>query len=247
MMLPLLRLLRPVEAGFMTCYHHPSMTAAARCTHCGKEICAVCLTHVGDKIVCRDCAEVLRSQPAPAAEEPRPEAQAPAEAPAPSGARAPEEAPGEAPKEAPPETQKPQNLEQTGVPATIGPAAMAPVERPVPPAIASPDVGAGGPRAKESLLSAALSLILPGAGQAYNGQISKGLILAAIYLGSIAIIAGGMVLTAITAGRGNAPGQACCCCLPLFFVPMVVLVYAIYDAYQTAENINNNRPVREWP
>jgi hypothetical protein len=54
-----------------------------------------------------------------------------------------------------------------------------------------------------------------------------------------------MVVTALSAGRNGDPGPACCC-LPLFVVPMIVLVYAIYDAYNAAEKINN-KPVREWP
>jgi hypothetical protein len=233
----------------MTCYQHPGMNAAARCTHCGKEICAACLTHVDDKVVCRDCAEVLRSQPAPAAGEPQPEAQAPAEVPAQAEAPSPAgaESPKETAKETPEETPRPQVGESAGVPAPIAPAAMTPVERPVPPSTAAPDAGAGGPRKKESLLSAALSLILPGAGQAYNGQIAKGLVIAAVYLGSIAIVFGGIVVTIIAAGHNGASRSACCCCLPLFLVPIVVLVYAIYDAYHTAEQINNSRTVREWP
>jgi hypothetical protein len=230
----------PGEVGFMTCYQHPSMPAHDRCANCGKEICAVCITHVNDKIVCRDCADVLRSQPVPVAVEPQPEAQAPAETPV--KAEAPATAAVEVPKEAPvPPVSKPSE-----VPAPIVPSGLATVARPSPPATAVPDPGAGGRKAKEPLLSAALSLILPGAGQAYNGQIPKGLVLAAIYLGTIAIITGGMVVTALSAGRNGDPGPACCC-LPLFVVPMIVLVYAIYDAYNAAEKINNNQPVREWP
>lgn len=110
-----------------------------------------------------------------------------------------------------------------------------------------PDPGAGGQKAKEPLLSAALSLILPGVGQAYNGQMAKGLVLAAIYLGSIAIIIGGMVVAALAATQNNMARSVCCCCLPLFIVPMIVLVYAIYDAYNVAEKINSEPAVKEWP
>ncbi len=225
----------------MTCYQHPNMPAAARCAHCGKEICAVCITHVNDQIVCRDCAEVLRSQPAPVAAEPQPEAQAPVETPV--QAEAPAAAAPEAPKEAP----GPSAGEQSGMPVPIVPSSLTTVPRPAPPAKKVPDPGAGGQKAKEPLLSAALSLILPGVGQAYNGQIAKGLVLAAIYLGSIAIITGGMVVAALAATQNNMARSACCCCLPLFIVPMIVLVYAIYDAYNVAEKINSEPAVKEWP
>jgi hypothetical protein len=214
--------------GFMTCYQHPSMPAHDRCANCGKEICAVCITHVNDKIVCRDCADVLRSQPAPVAVEPQPEAQAPAETPA----RAKTPAPAG---------------EQSNMPVPVVPSSLAPVSRPAPPAKKSPDPGAGGQRAKEPLLSAALSLILPGAGQAFNGQVAKGLVLAVIYLGSIAIVVGGMVVALLAAGQNSGARSACCCCLPLFLLPMIVLVYAIYDAYNVAEKINNNKAINEWP
>jgi TM2 domain-containing membrane protein YozV len=117
----------------------------------------------------------------------------------------------------------------------------------VPPATSGPDLGAGGRKAKEPLFAAALSLILPGTGQVYNGQMAKGLVLAAVYLGSIAIIFGGMVIVALGAIRNSNAGSACCCCLPLLVVPLAILVYAIYDAYHTADNINFNKPVKEWP
>jgi ABC-type transport system involved in cytochrome c biogenesis permease component len=124
---------------------------------------------------------------------------------------------------------------------------MTPVARPALPVKPASDAGAGGHRVKEPLLSAALSLILPGAGQAYNGQMAKGLVLAAIYLGTIAIIIGGMVVTALTSGRFGMERSMFCCCLPLFIVPMIVLIYAIYDAYNAAERINSDKEVREWP
>jgi TM2 domain-containing membrane protein YozV len=225
----------------MTCYQHPNMPAHDRCANCGKEICAVCITHVNDKIVCRDCAGVLRSQPAPAAEEPQPEAQAPVESRAQAGTPAP--AGAETPKAAPTSSA----AEPSGVPAPIVSSAISPVARPALPSTSGPDAGAGGRKAKEPLLSAALSLILPGAGQAYNGQTVKGLVLAAIYIGSLAIIVGGIVVTIIGAARNDTLSSAFCCCLPFFIVPMIVLVYAIYDAYNAAEKINSSKEVREWP
>jgi ABC-type transport system involved in cytochrome c biogenesis permease component len=77
--------------------------------------------------------------------------------------------------------------------------------------------------------------------------MAKGLVLAAIYLGTIAIIFGGIVVTALTSGRFGMERSMFCCCLPFFIVPMIVLIYAIYDAYNAAERINSNMEVREWP
>lgn len=231
----------PGEVCFMTCYQHPGMSAAARCAQCGKEICAACATNVGDRVVCRDCAVTLRSQPAPVAEEPEPEAQAAPESPVQAADSAPVIAERPA---APPE---PPVGEPSGVPAPVAPSAVASVARPVPPATMVIDPGAGGRREKESLLSALLSLILPGAGQMYNGQLAKGIVLAAVYLGSIVIIVGGMILTALAAASYGVSGSVCCCCLPLFIVPMIVLIYAIYDAYNTAEQINSSQPAWKQP
>jgi hypothetical protein len=115
---------------------------------------------------------------------------------------------------------------------------MVPATPVSPPAVNDP--GAGSPREKESLLSAALSLILPGAGQVFNGQIVKGVILAALYLGSMAAILMLIVLAALYAR------SLCCFCLPAFILPLIVLVYAIYDAYDTAEKINNGQPANDW-
>jgi hypothetical protein len=79
-----------------------------------------------------------------------------------------------------------------------------------------------------------------GVGQVYNGQYAKGVILAILYLGSMAMILVMMVLTTILANA------ACLFCLPAFILPMIVMIYAIYDAYDTAEKINNGIPVRDW-
>ncbi len=217
----------------MTCYQHPNMNSVARCAQCGKEICAACLANVDGKIVCRDCAELLRSQPDIASREAPAESQA--HDPMPDAADLPAGAPNRA------------DDERSGVPAPIPPSAVAQVARPAPLAVPSSDLGTGGKRAKESLLSAALSLVLPGAGQAYNGQVAKGLILAAIYLGSIAAIIGGIVVAALAAGRFNGAWATCCCCLPLLILPIIVLIYAIYDAYNTAEKINDERDAGKQP
>jgi TM2 domain-containing membrane protein YozV len=220
----------------MTCYNHPGMGAVAVCGNCGKECCSVCITRVGDRVVCRDCADVVRSQQPPEPEATMPEEPEPEE-------KAPETTVPEQPQ---PEVKAPAE-EQTSLPAVSRPsgvsvpvkqAGIVPATPPSPPAVHDP--GAGGPREKESLLSAGLSLILPGAGQVYNGQIAKGVILAVLYLGSMAVILVLIVLAAMYARR------ACWFCLPTFILPLIVLVYAIYDAYGTAEKINNGQPAKDW-
>lgn len=210
----------------MTCNNHPGMGTAAVCGNCGKECCAACITLVGDVAVCRDCAIVLRSRQSPepaerTPEEPQPEVKAPAM-----------QAHAEL------STTLPAITEQSLVLVPVKPSAMVPATPVSPPAVNDP--GAGGPREKESLLSAALSLILPGAGQVFNGQIVKGVILAVLYLGSMAAILMLIVLAALYAR------STCCFCLPAFILPLIVLVYAIYDAYDTAEKINNGQPVNDW-
>jgi ABC-type transport system involved in cytochrome c biogenesis permease component len=101
--------------------------------------------------------------------------------------------------------------------------------------------GAGSDRAKESLLSAILSLILPGAGQAYNGQVKKGIVLALLYLAAFAVSISATVMFALYTGFGGT-----CCCLPVFILPLVVLIYAVYDAYEVAEKINLGQPAKDW-
>ncbi|OPY29003.1 MAG: hypothetical protein A4E28_01160 [Methanocella sp. PtaU1.Bin125] len=217
----------------MACFNHPGMSAVAVCGNCGKECCAVCATRVGGGMFCRDCADFARSQLPPepvgtAQEEPalpEPEAANP-EGPRPETTAPAGPAPGPA---------------VTGpslMPVPFRPATMVPATPPSYPAI--PDPGTGGPRQKESLLSAALSLVLPGAGQVYNGQIVKGVVLAVLYLGSMAAILVSIVLAAIIAP------YICLFCLPAFLLPLIVLVYAIYDAYEAGEKINNGMPVDDW-
>jgi hypothetical protein len=221
----------------MTCYNHPGMGTVAICERCNKEICAICKTTVGDMVVCRDCADIVRKeQPVPAPEETKPEEAMPAES-QPAGTK-PEEPEPAATAPVEEKSTLPAVSEPPRVPAPVKPATLAPVTPSSPPA--AHDAGAGSPRKKESLLSAALSLVLPGAGQAYNGQIVKGVILAALYLGSIAAI-----MIFIVAAAMFAP-WACCFCLPAFILPLIVLVYAIYDAYDTAEKINNGKEAKDW-
>jgi hypothetical protein len=242
-MLPSVRFEQAGRGGAVTCYKHPNADAVARCEKCGREICASCVTYTEGKaydegkVVCPDCAAALRGPPEPVVEQPQPAV----EQPQPEAPAAKEPIPG------PVNVVKPSGPvpgEASGVPAPAPPSTIA-LSTPSPPPAVS-DLGAGGPREKESILSAALSLLLPGAGQIYNGQIVKGIILAALYIGCAAVIFGGAVVTIVSASYFNTPRSVCCCCLPLFILPLVLLVYAIYDAYNTAEKINNHEAVRDW-
>lgn len=233
----------------MTCYKHPNADAVARCEQCGREICAACVTYsegkafADGKVVCRDCADLIRGPPEPAAARPPlPQPAMPvSQEPGPEAPAVKETAPGPASVVEP---SGPAPGEASGVPAMAPPSAVAPTVPALPPTVA--DAGAGGPREKESILSAALSLLLPGAGQIYNGQLVKGIILAALYIGSAAAIFGGAIVTALSATFFDTPRDLCCCCLPLFILPLILLVYAIHDAYNTAEKINDHEAVKDW-
>jgi TM2 domain-containing membrane protein YozV len=69
---------------------------------------------------------------------------------------------------------------------------------------------------KSAGLAAVLSFLIPGVGQIYNGQILKGLIIFAVQAINAA-------LTSVLIG---------------FITYPIVLIYAVYDAYRTAERIN---------
>ena len=69
---------------------------------------------------------------------------------------------------------------------------------------------------KSAGLAAVLSFLIPGLGQIYNGQIVKGLILVVVQTINVALM---HVLVGFV------------------FYP-VVLLYAIFDAYRSAERIN---------
>ena len=69
---------------------------------------------------------------------------------------------------------------------------------------------------KSAGLAAVLSFLVPGLGQIYNGQIVKGLILVVVQATNVALM---HVLVGFV------------------FYP-IVLVYAVFDAYRSAERIN---------
>jgi TM2 domain-containing membrane protein YozV len=72
---------------------------------------------------------------------------------------------------------------------------------------------------KSAGLAAVLSLVLPGLGQIYNGQILKGIILIIIDA-----INGALMFVLIG-----------------FITWPITVLYAVYDAYKTAERINAGR------
>ena len=69
---------------------------------------------------------------------------------------------------------------------------------------------------KNPVLAAILSLLIVGLGQIYNGQIGKGIVLIICYVISIVL------------------------CTILIGIPLLVIlwIYGIYDAYNTANKIN---------
>lgn len=69
---------------------------------------------------------------------------------------------------------------------------------------------------KNSGLAAILSFLLPGLGQMYNGEVGKGVMIIIVQVVNIALMA-------IVIG---------------FITGPLVMIWAIYDAYQTAERIN---------
>jgi TM2 domain-containing membrane protein YozV len=110
-----------------------------------------------------------------------------------------------------------------------------PAVAPVPPAGAAP---------KNPLVSAIVSLIIPGVGQMLNGQMKKGIILliGSLVLWGIIIFIntmGAFILTAFTVVGGL------CCCFG-YLIPLVVNLYAAYDAYKTANDINAGIFVKDW-
>lgn len=133
-----------------------------------------------------------------------------------------------------------------GAPATpaapVPPAAPA---APVPPAApVSPVAPAVAAAPKNPIVSGIISLIIPGAGQIINGQVKKGIALLAAWILSwilivVLSVVGGTILTAFTGVGGL------CCCFT-YFLPLLVNLYAAYDAYKTAQDMNNGIIQNDW-
>ncbi|MCD1295230.1 hypothetical protein CUJ83_09490 [Methanocella sp. CWC-04] len=90
---------------------------------------------------------------------------------------------------------------------------------------------------KSPFLAAVLSFLIPGLGQAYDGKILKGAIFFIGYIILWGVITavylfGGIITAMFTAGFGLL------CWLPIFFIPLIVNLWAAYDAHKIAERIN---------
>ena len=82
--------------------------------------------------------------------------------------------------------------------------------------VKAPTVGEKKVGEKNPVLAAILSFLIVGLGQIYNGQIGKGIVLIICYVISIVL------------------------CTILIGIPLLVIlwIYGIYDAYNTAKKIN---------
>ncbi|WP_424356621.1 hypothetical protein [Methanocella sp. MCL-LM] len=117
--------------------------------------------------------------------------------------------------------------------------AINPAAAPVPPM---------GAPAKNPIVSAIVSLIIPGVGQIINGQMKKGIIFLVGYIVFWIVIFflaffGTFFLAIITAPLGGIGG--CLCCMG-YVLPLLVNLYAAYDAYKTANDINAGILVTDW-
>lgn len=76
---------------------------------------------------------------------------------------------------------------------------------------------------KNPIIALLLSFLFPGVGQIYNGQILKGAIILVAYFGIIFLA---IALSFFLIG------------ICLFVVPVIIWLYAMYDAYTSANKIN---------
>lgn len=101
---------------------------------------------------------------------------------------------------------------------------------------------------KEPVVAAVISFLIPGSGQAYNGQVKKGIAILAGYIVLwialfVVYLGGGILISLITAGIGS---LALLCCWPVFFAPLLINLWAAYDAYKTAGRINAGEAIKDW-
>lgn len=80
------------------------------------------------------------------------------------------------------------------------------------------------------ILCALLSALWPGLGQIANGQLKKGLLLLVLQCAFLAAIHRIFFASGFTLNAG-------CCILgiPLFFSPLLILAYAVFDSYVVAK------------
>ena len=76
-------------------------------------------------------------------------------------------------------------------------------------------------------------------GQLYNGQVKKFIIMTILnaIIGTLAVII--YIISCFTV-------IGICCCLPVFALPLILYVYELYDAYDTATRFNRGEPVTDW-
>ena len=92
-----------------------------------------------------------------------------------------------------------------------------------------------------SLLGGFVSGLFIGLGQLYNGQVKKAVILSVAHI----VLVFGIFFMAIFACLLTF-GLGLFCCMPVMLVPFALWVYALYDAYTTAEKINKGEPAKDW-
>ncbi len=92
-----------------------------------------------------------------------------------------------------------------------------------------------------SFVGGLVSGLLIGLGQIYNGQAKKGVILCVLN-----IVLGLCILIVYILASILTLGIGAFCCLPIFAAPLLLWLYAMYDAYTTADKINRGEPVRDW-
>ncbi len=202
----------------MSCYNHPNVSSVNTCSNCGKDICAACVTDFNEKVVCRDCAETLRKE-APQA----PPAEKTAETPAAPVLAEPskETMPAPVPEYTP-------TIRTT--PASQPPAIQSPETSEQPEQLSPASAPA---EKKEPILSLIFSVVVPGLGQIYNKQVQKGIILLVGYVLLWLVV---LVLSY---------RSEWCFCIS-FWVPLIVMLYAAYDAYTTTKKINDGEAVKDW-
>lgn len=105
--------------------------------------------------------------------------------------------------------------------------ASQPTSVPVPKPSAVPSAApvAPAPERKEPLISLLLSIIVPGFGQLYNGEMLKGIILVVAYTASwfITLLSYRYV-------------RVLCC--GFILLPLLIILFGAYDAYSTANKLN---------
>ncbi len=116
-------------------------------------------------------------------------------------------------------------------PTALATAASQSPEAPKSPGQPSPASAPG--EKKEPILSLICSVILPGLGQIYNKQVQKGIIL----------LVGYVLLWLVVLVLSYRSGW--CFCLT-FWVPLIVMLYAAYDAFATTKKINDGQEVKDW-